>query len=86
MQRLSLSESPVSFDEDVHDEQQWETSEIYDYGSHIALANTSTLLSNYVGDVDKCFGGAVVYEATGSVLAGHSLHQPGVLIYDTGIY
>ncbi len=68
------------FDDDVHDEQEWETSEIEAYGLHAARACTPTLLANYVGEVDGCFGGAVIYDATGSVLAKSPLHQPGLLV------
>ncbi len=70
------------YDEDVRDEHQWNTEEVAFYGRHVARAGTPTLLVNYVGEMDGYYGGAVVFDSGGRVLASHPLHQPGVLIVD----
>lgn len=70
------------FDDDVHDDREWEEQEIAFYGERVAHAGVPTLLVNYVGTMDGFIGGAVAYASDGRVLASHPLHQPGVLLVD----
>lgn len=70
------------YDEDVRDEQQWHTEEVAIYGQHVARAGAATLLVNYIGEMDQYYGGAVVFDADGSVLASRPLHEPGLLVVD----
>jgi predicted amidohydrolase len=70
------------FDEDVHDEREWKEQEIPFYGERVARMGANTLLVNYVGEMDPCFGGAVAYLSDGQVKARHPLHQPGLLLVE----
>ena len=70
------------YDEDVHDEREWEEQEVGIYGERVARTGADTLLVNYVGEMDGFYGGAVAYRADGSVIASRPLHQPGLLIVD----
>lgn len=70
------------FDEDVHDAREWEEQEITHYGERVARMGVCTLLVNYVGEVDPCFGGAVAYRNDGTVIARRSLYQPGLLVVE----
>jgi predicted amidohydrolase len=70
------------FDADVHDAREWEEQEIPYYGERAARMGARTLLVNYVGALDGCFGGAVAYARDGTVIARRRLHEPGLLVVE----
>jgi N-carbamoylputrescine amidase len=70
------------FDSEVHSVDEWEQQEVGRYADHVARAGTATMLVNYVGEMDQFYGGAVVFDTDGTVMASHPLHQPGVFIVD----
>lgn len=73
------------FDDDFHDEREWEEQEVGILGERVAMAGVPTLMVNYVGDMDGFCGGAVAFRADGSVLDSLPLNRPGLLLVDLPI-
>ncbi|MBM3238649.1 carbon-nitrogen hydrolase family protein [Candidatus Poribacteria bacterium] len=70
------------FDEDCQCEQRWNREEKTEYAKRVKLVGVTTLMTNYLSEVDGCFGGAMVVSGDGTVVDSFPLGKVGILMVD----
>ncbi|MFQ6042501.1 MAG: carbon-nitrogen hydrolase family protein, partial [Candidatus Poribacteria bacterium] len=70
------------FDEDCQCEQRWNREEKAEYAKRVKLAEVTTLMTNYLSEIDGCFGGAMVVSGDGTVVDSFPPGKVGILMVD----
>jgi len=76
-----------SFSDHSRDQARWESEELPYYAQHIADIGVPALATSYVctedfGEEAEAFGGAMVFDREGTVLALQLLDQPGIFYWN----